>query len=125
MPPHYERSLLYYVYFNIDHLLAISLQPSGFDQNIVGQRQDIICSVSIPPEVGADTVEIGWLSEENISDNNRITSVTLRNGSTIFTIIQFNPLAEEDEGEYICYAIINGSFIYESIDLQNFTSSKF
>jgi len=45
------------------------------------------------------------------------------NGSTLFTSIQFDPLYDEDEGQYVCYAIINGSFLFESISLQNFTSA--
>ena len=102
----------------LDSLLNIFLQPSIFGKNSVGQLQNVVCSISLPPEVDPNTVELGWLYEEDITDDNRVTIVTLRNysdDSTIVTIIQFNPLAEEDEGEYICYAIINGSFMYESI----------
>ena len=40
----------------------------------------------------------------------------------LVTIIQFDPLAEEDEDEYTCYAVINGSFMFESISLQNIIS---
>ena len=73
-----------------------------------------------------DNIEFGWINEGDIiTDDSRVninTSNVYFNGSTLFTSIQFDPLSEEDEGEYICYAIINGSFTFESISLQNFTS---
>ena len=110
----------------LDSVLNITLQPSGFDQNIVGQRQDVICSISVPPDVDPDTIELGWLNEDDIITNDsRVTIVTSSdyfNGSTLVTTIQFDPLTEEDENEYICYAKINGSFVFESISLQNIIS---
>ena len=112
--------------FNLASVLNITLQPSGFDQNIVGQRQDVICSISVSPDVDPDTIELGWLNEDDIITNDsRVTidaSSDYFNGSTLVTTIQFDPLIEDDENQYICYAIVNGSFIFESIDLQNLTS---
>ena len=113
-------------YIHLDSVLNITLQPSGFNRNTVGQRQDVICSISVPPDVDPNTVEFGWLNEDDIITNDsRVTidtSVTYLNGSTLITTIQFNPLAEEDEDDYLCYAIIKRSFINESIYLQNFIS---
>ena len=109
----------------IDSFLNISLQPSGFDQNTVALRQNVVCSVS-GPDVDPDITELGWLNEDDIiTDDGRVTidtSTDYYNDSSLVTIIQFDPLFEDDEGEYICYAIINGSFISESINLQDFTS---
>ena len=111
---------------NLVSVLNITLQPSGFDQNTVGQRQDVICSISVPPDVDPDTIELGWVNEDDIiTDDSRViinASSTYLNESTLFTIIQFDPLNEVDENQYTCYAIVNGSFIFESIDLQNLTS---
>ena len=107
---------------------SISLQLSDFGQNTVRQRQDVICSIAVPSDVDSENIELGWVNEEDIiTDDSRVTINTLNtsdyfNGSTLVTIIQFDPLSEDDEGEYICYAIINGSFTFESINLQNFTS---
>ena len=120
-------SLIALLYFLIlDSVLNITLQPSGLDQNTVGQRQDVICSISVPPDVDPDTIELGWLNEDDIITNDsRVTvdtSSDYLNGSTLVTTIQFDPLIEEDEDEYICYAMINGSFVFESISLQNITS---
>ena len=111
---------------HLDSVLNITVQPSGFDQNIVGQRQYVICSISLPADVDPDTVELGWLDEDDIITNdNRVTiyaSGDYFNDSTLVATIQFDPLLKEDEDEYTCYAIINGSFIFESISLQNITS---
>jgi len=86
----------------------------------------VICSIAVSTDVDPDNIELGWFNEEDIITNDsRVTidtSSNYFNGSTLFTSIQFDPLTEEDEGEYICYVIINGSFIFESISLQNFTS---
>ena len=112
--------------FNLASVLNITLQPSGLDQNTVGQRQDVICSISVPPDVDPDTIELGWLNEDDIITNDsRVTIVTSSdyfNGSTLVTTIQFDPLIEDDENQYTCYAIVNGSFIFESINIQNLTS---
>ena len=94
-------------------------------QNTVGQRQNVICSISIPPYVNPDTAELGWLYEgEIVTDDSRVTinsSNNHFNDGTLITIIQFNVLIQEDEDEqYICYAIINGSLIYKPIALHNF-----
>ena len=114
--------------FILASLLSISFQLSGFYQNTVGYRQDVICSISVPPNVDPDTIELGWLNEDDIiTDNSRVTidtSSVYYNDSSIATIIQFDPLFEDDEEEYICYAVINGSFIFEPINLQNFTSKQ-
>ena len=89
----------------------------------------MICSISLPADVDPDSVELGWLNEDDIiTDDSRVTidvSSVYFNDSTLVTIIQFDPLAEEDEDEYTCYAIINGSFIFESISLQNIISKLF
>ena len=118
-----------FVFLNLGFNLSTSLNPSGFDQNIIGQRQDVICSVSVPDDVDPDTIELGWVNEDGIiTDDNRVTidaSSDYFNDSVLSTIIQFDPLFEEDMGEYICYAIINGSFVFASVDLQNFKSKNF
>ena len=86
----------------------------------------MICSVSVPSDVDPDNIELAWLNEDDfITDDSRIilnSSNDSFNDSTLVAIIQFDPLSEEDEGEYICYAVINGSYIFESINLQNFRS---
>ena len=125
----YVHNNNYYLLFNLVSFLSISLQPNGIYQNTVGNKQDIICSLSIPPYVDPDIVELGWLFKDDIiTDDGRVTidtSSDYYSDSSLVTIIQFDPLFEEDEGEYICYAVINNSFIIEPINLQNFTSKKY
>jgi len=86
----------------------------------------LICSIAVLSNVDPDNIELGWVYEnEIITDDSRVTinaSSGYFNDSTLFTSIQFGPLTEVDEGEYNCYAIINGSFTFASIRLQNFTS---
>ena len=114
--------------FDLASFLSISLRPSGFYQNIVGYRQDVICSLPIPLGVDPDTIKLGWLNEDDIiTDDGRVTidtSSDYYNDSSLVRIIQFDPLFQDDEGEYICYAVINGSFAFESINLQNFTCKQ-
>ena len=103
----------------------ISLQPSGVDKTTVAQKQEVICSIPIPPNLDPDTVEFGWLNEEGIITNNsRVIFYERKTDNTLVTIMQFDPLIEEDEGVYICYAVMNGSLIYESTDLHEFTSKQ-
>ena len=114
--------------FNLASFLSISLRPSGFYQNTVGYRQDVICSLPIPLGMDPDTIKLGWLNEDDIITNDgRVTidtSSDYYNDSSLVSIIQFDPLFQDDKEEYICYAVINGSFVFESIHLQNFTSKQ-
>ena len=107
----------------------IFLQPSCPQQNTVGQRQDVICSISVPPDVDPSTIELGWLNEDDIiTDNSRVTIIESPNNSSNFsinvitTVIQFDPLFEYDEGIYSCYVVRNKSRKATSIQLQNFRS---
>ena len=115
-------------YLNLASILSISVQPSGSGQNTVGQRQDVICSVILPFDVDPNTIQLAWINEQDIvTGDGRITVSESNNNfessaTTLATTIQFDPLIESDEGEYTCYAAINGSFIFESIQLQDFRS---
>ena len=109
------------------------MQPSGVDQNTVGQRQDVICSIFVPPDVDPDTIELGWLNEDDIITNDsRVTVIESMhdsiNNSTNFntvvitTILRFNPLLEDDEGTYSCYSKVNETEMFTSIQQENFQS---
>ena len=119
-----------YIHFALVQLqpsLHIFLQPSCFDKNTVGERQDVICSIDLPADVSPDTVEFGWLNQEDIATNdNRVTVTSHFNteSRSVITTIQFNPLLEDDEGTYTCYSEINGFVKSESIQLHNFRKSK-
>ena len=109
------------------------MQPSGFDQNTVGQRQDVMCSISIPADVDLDTIELGWINEDDIiTDDSRViivqspdeltNNLSNINISVIAIVLRFDPLYEDDEGIYTCFAIIDESEAFASIQLQNFGS---
>ena len=107
----------------------IFMQPAGVNRIYVGQRQQLICSISVPPDVDPDTIELGWLNEEDIvTDDSRVTINDSSTGpsndssnftvSVVTTVIQFDPLFEDDEGNYSCYAIVNGTQTFTSMQLQ-------
>ena len=105
----------------------------GFEPNTIGQRQEVICLISVPPDMDPDTIELGWLTENDIINNTRVTIIkstndssnNLSNSSTIVitTVIQFDPLFEDDEGTYSCfYSKMNQSALFTSIRLHSFIS---
>ena len=115
-------------FLNIVASPNIIIQPSGPDQNTVGQRQDLICTISVPPDVDPNTVELGWLNEDDIiTDDSRVTIIESMHDSVnnvITTVIHFDPLYEDDEGTYSCYSTINEVQKFTSIQLQNFRSEQ-
>jgi len=103
----------------------IVFQPSGFFQNTKGQRQDVICSITVPPGVDPDTVELEWLNDDNITtDDGRITIIsdnsTSFDGTTLSTRLRFDPLFEDDQGNYSCYSIVNDTLKFQTAELTNF-----
>ena len=110
--------------FHVDSI-NITIKHS---QNIIGQRQCVICSVFVPSDVDPDVIQLAWRNEEDIiTANSRVTIVNSTDDSSsinvITTIIQFDPLYEDDMGKYYCYSIINGSLRFASIQLQDFRST--
>ena len=103
------------------------LHISNVSQNTVGQLQDVVCSISIPFNVDPNTVELGWLNEDDITNDSRVIIIKSQNGTSNFstsvmtTAIRFNPLFEDDEKAYSCYSVVNESINLASINLQNFT----
>ena len=105
----------------------ISLQPSGYLQGVVGEMQDIICSVTITSTIDPDTVELTWTLEESlITADNRVTIMTDITENpfsfTYTTIIQFAYLMEGDEGNYTCSVEVDDIMESHSIILENLIS---
>ena len=88
----------------------------------------MICSISVPPDVDPDTIELGWLNEDDIiTDDSRVTIIESMHDSTnnvITTVIQFDPLYEDDEGTYSCYSIVDEVETFASVQLQIFRSEQ-
>ena len=106
-------------------------QISNVSQYTIGLMQDVNCSISVPSNVDPDTVELGWLNEDDIITNDsRVTIIKSLNGtanlstSVITTAIRFNPLFEDDGRAYSCYSVVNDLIKLASISLQNFIISE-
>ena len=86
----------------------------------------MICSISVPPDVHPDNIEIGWLinGDDIITDDSRVTIITSLNdlstnfSTNVTSVIRFDPVYESDEGNYTCYSIINDTEISTFIYLQ-------
>ena len=107
----------------------ISLQPSGYLQGVVGEMQNINCSVSISSMLYLDSVELLWINDNVIvTDDNRIiiaTYITENPSSfTYTTIIQFAYLMERDEGNYTCIVEVDDMVESRSIMLENLRSKQ-
>ena len=105
----------------------ISLQPSGYLQGVVGEMQDITCSVTITSTIDPDSVELTWTNADSIiTADNRVTILTKITENpfsfTYTTIIQFIYLMEGDEGNYTCNVEVDDMMESSSITLDNLRS---
>ena len=105
----------------------ISLQPSGYLQGVVGEMQDITCSVTITSTIDPDSFELIWTNADSIiTADNRVTIITNITENpfsfTYTTIIQFAYLMEGDEGNYTCNVEVDDMMESRSIILENLRS---
>ena len=105
----------------------ISLQPSGYLQGVVGEMQDITCSVTITSTIDPVSVDLTWTNADSIiTADNRVTITTniIENPSsfTYTTTIQFVYLMEGDEGNYTCNVEVDDMVESRSIILENLRS---
>ena len=104
------------------------MEPSGFFSGIIGEMQDIICSVTVTSVVDPDSVKLTWTNASSIitSDNRVIitpTNVTANLHSfTYTTAIQFAYLMEGDKGTYICNVMVDEMMESHATKLQNLRS---
>ena len=106
----------------------ISLQPSGLLQGVVGDIQDITCSVTITSAIDPNSVELTWSNNDSIiTTDNRVTIIPTNitenpSSFTYSTTIQFAYLMEGDEGNYTCNVAVDDMMESHSITLQNLRS---
>ena len=105
----------------------ISLQPSGYLQEVVGEMQDITCSVTITSTIDPDSVELTWTNADSIiTADNRVTILTKITENpfsfTYTTIIQYIYLMEGDEENYTCNVEVDDMMESSSITLDNLRS---
>ena len=107
----------------------IVFEPSGYLQGVVGEMQNIICSVTISSTIDPDSVELTWTTADSIiTADNRVTVIptnTTQNPSsfTYTTIIQFAYLMEGDEGNFTCNVAVNAVMESHSTTLENLRST--
>ena len=107
----------------------IVFEPSGYLQGVVGEMQNIICSVTITSTIDPDSVELTWTNANNIiTADGRVTVIptnTTQNPSsfTYTTIIQFAYLMEGDEGNFTCNVAVNAVMESHSTTLENLRST--
>jgi len=93
-------------------------------QAIVGEMQDIICTVTTT--IGTDTsgITLTWVGPEGIIiEDDRVSIIpTFADGNTYTTILQFDYLMEGDEGVYTCDVMIGEDVETLSVELQSITS---
>ena len=106
------------------------MEPSGFFSGIIGEMQDIICSVTVTSVVDPDSVKLTWTNASSIiTSDNRVTitptNVTANLHSfTYTTAIQFAYLMEGDEGNYICNVMADDMMESRTTTLQNLRSMQ-
>ena len=98
-------------------------------ERVVGETQDIICSVTINSAIDRNSVELTWTNNDsNITTDNRVTiipTIITDNSSsfTYTTTIQFAYLMEGDEGNYTCKVTVDNMTESRSVTLQNLIST--
>ena len=107
----------------------ISFQPSGSLLGVIGEKQDIICSVTITSAIDPNSVELTWANNDSIiTTDNRVTitptNITENPSSfTYSTIIQFAYLMKTDEGNYTCNVTVDDMMESLLVKLQNLRGS--
>ena len=92
--------------------------------SILGEMQDIICSVTITSAIDPNSVELTWANNDSIiTTDNRVTiiptNITVNPSSfTYSTTIQFAYLMEEDEGNYTCNVAVDDMMESRLVKLQ-------
>ena len=108
----------------------ISFQPSDYLRGVVGEMQDITCSVTITSSIDPDSVELTWTNANSIiTADNRVTIISTNVTENPFsftytTTIQFAYLMEGDEGNYTCILEVDDMIETHSTTLENLRSMQ-
>jgi len=93
-------------------------------QAMVGEMQDIICTITTA--IGTDTSEVTltWVGPEGvIIEDGRVSIIpTFVDDNIYTTILQFEYLMEGDEGVYSCDVMVGEDVETLSVELQSITS---
>ena len=99
----------------------ILLRYSYFQQGTYGEPNDLVCTIALSSTIQSLSVNLSW----NYANNDtrvRVIPTTIATNDSIdviyTTVIQFNYLVEEDEGNYTCSLAIDGDTEESSFDLK-------
>ena len=116
--------------FTLVPVPRISFQPSDYLQGVVGEMQDITCSVTITSSIDPDSVELTWTNADSIiTADNRVIIISANITENPFsftytTTIQFAYLMEGDEGNYTCILEVDDMIETHSTTLENLRSMQ-
>ena len=103
----------------------VTVSPSGSIQEaMVGSPQVINCTVSTVSGVESSSVMISWMGPGgNITNDSRVTiSPTTSSGNDYTSSLEFEYLAEGDEGNYTCNVMILDTSGSQSVNIIALTS---
>ena len=105
----------------------VILSPSGPIQGaVVGNPQDINCTVNTVSGVESSSVMISWIRPggDTVMSNARITvNPTTSRGNAYTSNLQFAQLMEGDEGTYTCNVMILDTSESQSVALLSLTGN--
>ena len=105
----------------------LTISPSGPIQGaMVGSPQVISCTVSTVSGVESSLVMVSWMGPGgNITNDSRVTiSQTTFSGNNYTRNLEFEYLAEGDEGNYSCNVMIPDSSESQSVEIQSLTGKQ-
>ena len=114
----------YFIVCFAEFIPKIVLQPSGIMQAMVGEMQDIVCSLTTAFGTDISDITLIWVGPNGVLiEDDRVSVIpTFSDGNTFTTILQFDYVMEGDEGVYTCDIKIGENIETLSVDLQNITS---
>ena len=99
----------------------IFLKPSDFQVGTIGDAHDLVCLIALSSKVQSGSVYLTW---NFTSNDNRVTVIptTITTDDSIgiiyTTVIQFDYLVEQDEGNYNCTLTIEGESAESTFNLE-------
>ena len=105
---------------------AITFEPPGPIQDMVGSLLTVECEVNTVPGVSPSSVMISWMGPGggSIMNDSRVTiSPTTASGNIYTSSLQFEYLMEGDNGTYTCNWMILETSGSEVIQIQSLAST--
>ena len=105
----------------------IFLRPSYFQQGIIGEPHELVCSIVLSSTVQTTSVNLTWNFTSN-DDRVTVIPTTITTDDSIgiiyTTVIQFDYLTEGDEGNYTCIATVEDAVANSTFNLTTISKLK-